>query len=76
MSQLICVLVCCESQRTHRVGSCFAFHVCTYFAAAAVAAAPASLLVDICVQNMTIDAFMMLSSDAVSDIVDDKVTMP
>ena len=39
MSQLICVLVCCESQRTHRVGSCFAFHVCTNSTAAAAAAA-------------------------------------
>ena len=38
MSQLICVLVCCESQRTHRVGSCFAFHVCTNSTAAAAAA--------------------------------------
>ena len=38
MSQLICVLVCCESQRTHRVRSCFAFHVCTNSTAAAAAA--------------------------------------
>ena len=42
LSQLICVLVCCESQRTHRVGSCFAFHMCTNCTAAAAAAAAAA----------------------------------